>query len=74
MRWNVKNLIDSTIASMPIFMILIAGGLTKVGYPNWGLAWIVGLCALLIMADLLSSRRQNQDRDLTDRNTFPDRP
>jgi hypothetical protein len=60
MKWNVANMLDRAIASMPIFMILVAGALTKIGHPDWGLAWVAGLCALLIMADLLDSRRQNR--------------
>ena len=52
MRWTVENPIDRITASMPVCMILIAGTLTKVGYPAWGLACIAGLCAPLILADL----------------------
>ena len=60
MRWNVENLIDRATASMPVFMILIAGTLTKVGHPDWGLAWIAGLSALLVVADLSSFRGRDR--------------
>jgi hypothetical protein len=57
MRWNVTNMIERAIASMPILMV--SGALTKTGYPSWGLAWIAGICALLITADLFNSRRRD---------------
>ena len=60
MRWIVENPIDRIVASMPVCMILIAGTLTKVGYPDWGLVWIAGLCAPLIVADLLKFRGRDQ--------------
>jgi hypothetical protein len=60
MNRTVKNLFDRGTASMPVCMILIAGTLTKVGYPAWGLAWIAALCAPLILADLSHFRGQDQ--------------
>ncbi len=60
MNRTIKNLFDRGVASMPVCMILIAGTLTKVGYPEWGLAWIAGLCAPLIFADLSSLRGRDQ--------------
>jgi hypothetical protein len=58
MRWNVaKDMLDRAIAPMSIPMILVSGALTKIGHPDWGLAWAAGLCALPIMAGLL--RRQS---------------
>jgi hypothetical protein len=57
--WNVANMIERAIA-MPILMVPVSGALTKTGYPSWGLAWIAGICALLIVADLFSSRRRDQ--------------
>jgi hypothetical protein len=80
MRWNVANMVERAIAAMPILMILVSGALTKTGYPNWGLAWIAGICALLIMADLFNHARPFQlsqtgsGASVTNRNTFPDRP
>jgi hypothetical protein len=59
MRWNFADMLDRAIAPMPVFMILVAGGLTKIGYFNCGMACTTGLCALLIRADLLT-RRRNQ--------------
>jgi len=69
-------MVDRAIASMPILTILVAGALTKIGYFDWGLAWIAGLCALLIMADLGRPAQPSSEsgRHLTNRNTFPDRP
>ena len=60
MKWNIANMIERAIAPMPVLMILIAGALTKTGHPGWGLAWIAGLCALPLVADLVGSRRRNQ--------------
>jgi len=44
---------------MPIFMILNAVALTKLGYPDWRVAWIAGLGGLLITADFVNSHRRN---------------
>jgi hypothetical protein len=61
MRLNMANMLDRAVASMPIFMIMVAGALTKMGYFSWGLAWIAGLCAPAIIADLLNSRQNHAE-------------
>jgi hypothetical protein len=58
MRWNVASVLDRASVPMPIPMILIAGAFTKIGHPDWGLAWAAGFLALLVMADLLRSHAQ----------------
>ena len=60
MNCTLKHLIDRAMVSMPVTMILIAGTLTKTGHPDWGLAWIAGLSALLLAADLFDSHRRDQ--------------
>jgi type IV secretory pathway VirB2 component (pilin) len=60
MNCTLKHSIDRVIASMPVVMILIAGTLAKTGRPDWGLAWIAGLCALLFAADLFDPHGQHQ--------------
>jgi len=73
MGWNVAKMVDRAVAPMPILMILIAGALTKAGHPDWGLAWIAGLSAAPIMADLLKSSGRIRS-PTTNRITAPDRP
>jgi hypothetical protein len=60
MRWNFASMLDRAIIPMPVPLILVAGALAKTGHPDLGLAWATGLCALLVMADLLKSDGQKQ--------------
>jgi hypothetical protein len=48
------------VALTPIFMILIAGTLTRTGHAGWGMASIVGLCAASILTEVLELGRRNQ--------------
>jgi hypothetical protein len=56
---DMLNRVD-LVAPTPIFMILIAGALTKTGHADWGMASIVGLCATSILAEVLELGRRNQ--------------
>jgi hypothetical protein len=62
MRRYVVDMLDRVdlVAPTPIFMILIAGALTKTGHAGWGMASIAGLCAASILAEVLDLGRRNQ--------------
>jgi hypothetical protein len=56
---DMLNRVD-LVALTPIFMILIAGTLTRTGHAGWGMASIAGLCAASILAEVLELGRRNQ--------------
>ena len=58
MRRYVVDMLDRVdlVALTPIFMILVAGTLTRTGHAGWGMVSIGGLCA----AEVLELGRRNQ--------------
>jgi hypothetical protein len=62
MRRYVVDMLDRVdlVALTPIFMILIAGTLTRTGHAGWGMVSIGGLCAASILAEVIELGRRNQ--------------
>jgi len=59
---NVRTRIDQAdlVTPMLMVMILAGGALVKTGHAGWGLAWVAGLCPVLILMDLLHFHRGNR--------------